>query len=168
MVALFADPAGGFFSTGADAEELIIRPKDQMDNPLPSGNSLAAEALLMLSLYTGDAEMRRLAEGAIRACGRLVEGYPAAVGHLLGVLHALHTGPKEVAVVGPEAAALGGVVWERFRPHVALALDRNGEDAAHVPLLEGRAKGTETLAYVCEQFACREPVSDPAALRAQL
>src|SRR5690606_22394334 len=61
----FADPAGGFFTTPEDGEQLLKRPKDQFDNPLPSGNSLAAEALLTLSLYTGESRLRELAESTI-------------------------------------------------------------------------------------------------------
>ncbi len=58
MVELFAAPDGGFFTTGADAEVLITRLKDQYDSPHPSANSMAAEATLIASLYTGDGNLR--------------------------------------------------------------------------------------------------------------
>jgi uncharacterized protein len=154
----FTDPAGGFFTTADDAEQLVKRPKDQMDSPLPSGNSLAAEALLQLSLLTGDQGLRALAEGPIRAGAAMIERYPSAVGHLLSVLHAVHRGPREVAIAGPEARRLAATVWRRFRPHVALAVDETGESASTVPLLAGRHREGETLAYVCEGFACELPV----------
>src|SRR5690606_24412646 len=64
---LFAADDGGFHTTGADAEPLLIRQKDLMDNPAPSGNSLAADALLRLAAYTGDFEPVSQAEGAMRA-----------------------------------------------------------------------------------------------------
>src|SRR5690606_10274397 len=54
IVERFADPAGGFFTTPDDGERLVIRPKDTFDNPAPSGNSLAAEALFFASSYTGE------------------------------------------------------------------------------------------------------------------
>ena len=165
---LFGDPSGGFFQTGADAERLLTRRKDQLDNPLPSGNSLAAEALLLLSLYTGDATAREQAEAALRAGGLLVERYPSAVGHLLALLASLHRGPLEVAITGPEADRLAEVVWEGYRPHVALAVDRDGEGAGEVPLLSHRFQPGRTLAYVCRGFECDLPVDSPEALRAQL
>ncbi len=167
MLELFTD-GGSLYSTGADAEELITRPMDQMDNPLPSGTSLAAEALLWLSLYTGDSELRLAAERALRDSAALVEQYPSAVGHLLSVLTSLDIGPREVAIVGPDAGALHQVVWEAFRPELIIALDRANADGAIVPLLANRAQNGGTLAYVCEGFACKLPVSDPAALRSQL
>jgi uncharacterized protein YyaL (SSP411 family) len=167
MVDLFADPEGGFFTTGSDAEALITRPKDQYDSPHPSANSMAAEASLIASLYTGDADLRALAEGAIRAGGRLIEGAPTGVGHLLAVLASLLRPPREVAIVGPGADRLARVVWERFRPDVALAVDRTGE-AAIVPLLAGREGKHATRAFVCRDFVCDLPVSDAESLRRQL
>ncbi len=168
LVDLFADPDGGFFTTGSDAEPLVTRPKDQYDSPHPSANSMAAEALLMASLYTGDGELRSRAESTIRAGGRLIEGAPTGVGHLLAVLSSLLLPPREVAIVGPDADRLARVVWERFRPDVALAVDRSGDGTAGVPLLTDRRGNGGTRAFVCRDFMCELPVSDPEALRHQL
>ena len=167
MIELFSAPDGGFFTTGTDAEALITRLKDQYDSPHPSANSMAAEAALMASLYTGDGELRTQAEDAIRAGGRLIEGAPAGVGHLLAVLSSLLLPPREVAIVGPSADQLATVVWERFRPDVALAVDTGGEDLL-VPLLHGRGGTEGTRAYVCRNFACDLPVTEAASLRHQL
>ena len=68
---------------------------------------------------------------------------------------------KEVAIVGPDAEPLVRTVRERFRPHVVLA----GGEPDGVPLLEGRsAVDGRAAAYVCENFACRQPVTEPAEL----
>src|SRR5215470_17679115 len=59
LVRLFADDErGGFFTTGSDAEALIVRPKSLEDNATPSENSLAAHALLRLAAITGDDALR--------------------------------------------------------------------------------------------------------------
>ncbi len=168
LVDLFADPDGGFFTTGSDAEPLVTRLKDQYDSPHPSANSLAAETLLLASLYTGDADLRALAEGTIRAGGRLIEGAPTGVGHLLAVLASLLLPPREVAIVGPDADRLARAVWEQFRPDVALAIDRSGEGAAAIPLLADRAGNGGTRAFVCRDFACDLPVSTREELQHQL
>ncbi|MFQ5967677.1 MAG: thioredoxin domain-containing protein [Acidimicrobiia bacterium] len=168
LVELFRDPDGGFFTTGEDAEALVARPKEQMDNPLPAGNSLAAEALLVDSLFTGNSLHRQLAEDAVRSGGQIIDTYPAAAGHLLSVVHMLQAPPKEVAVTGPEADDLAAVVWESFRPHLVLAVDRDGTAASDVPLLRGRYDSGRTQAFVCENFTCRMPVETPEDLRAQL
>ena len=166
LLDLFADPAGGFFSTGRDSEQLITRPKDQMDNPAPSGSSLAAEALLLASLYTGEVRYRDVSEATVRASGEMVSAYPTAVGHLLGVVHALHKPPKELAIVGPDAQTLARVAWEEYRPHIALAFSTDGK--SDVPLLAERFVEGKTLAYVCEGFVCQKPVESPQELRALL
>ncbi|NIA26244.1 MAG: DUF255 domain-containing protein [Gammaproteobacteria bacterium] len=164
MVDLFADPDGGFFTTGADVEAPLARKRDHFDSPTPSANALAAEALLLASLYTGDADLRAHSERALRAGAAVATASPSGAGHLLSVLHTTLREPQEIAIVGPDAQELASVVWEGFRPDVALAVDRDGSATKVVPLLEGRATGS-TLAYVCRNFQCALPVSDPEALR---
>ncbi|MEX2424011.1 MAG: thioredoxin domain-containing protein [Acidimicrobiia bacterium] len=166
--ALFAAEDGGFHTSGIDAEQLLVRQKDLMDNPSPSGNSMAADALLRLAAYTGEQDLVALAEGAMRAAALVVERSPSAAGHLLGVVDFDVTGAVEVAITGDDADALARVVWERYRPNLVLAVDRTGEGAASVPLLAERHAPDRTLAYVCEDFVCQAPVEDRARLADQL
>jgi hypothetical protein len=161
----FSDPDGGFFDTPVDGETLIKRPKSPTDNPSPSGNALAAEALLILAGYTGSAEHRDLAINAVRAVGALMGRYPSMVGHHLAVLHSMLTG-KELAVVGNEPEQFSRVFWERFRPNVILAI--SNDDTEPIPLLSGRSVPGRTLAYVCQGHVCDLPTSDPGMLREQL
>jgi len=163
---LFSDPEGGFFATADDAEKLIRRPKDQMDNPLPSGSSLAAELFGMLAGYTGEHEYGELHTETIKSAGVLPERYPSAVGHLLGVLAGAVSDPREVAIVGESAGELASVYWERMRPGTVLAVSAGPEE--RIPLLRGRSVEGRTLAYVCRNFTCESPVSTAAELRALL
>jgi len=165
IVDLFADPDGGFFTTGTDVEAPLARKRDHFDSPSPSANALAAEALLLAALYTGDPTFRDHSERALRAGAAVATSSPSGAGHLLSVLHTTLREPLEVAIVGPDVQELAAVVWERFRPDVALAIDQDGSGADVVPLLAGRTSG---LAYVCRNFACELPVSDPDALRKML
>ena len=167
QLARFANPDGGFYATPDDGEALVKRPTDQADNPLPSGNALAAEALLMASLYTGEVDYRTRAEAALRSVAALSERYPSMVGHHLAIIHSLHRGTRELAVVGPDWQGLADVYWKRFRPHIALAgSDKVGEGAP--PLLADRSVVGATTAYVCEGFACNLPTSEPEELARQL
>jgi hypothetical protein len=165
IVERFADPEGGFFDTPTDGEDLIKRPKSQTDNPSPSGNGLAAEALLTLSSYTGDEELRRLATTTLQAAGLLMERYPSMVGHHLAVLHS-HLSRRQLAVVGSDWPRLARVHWDRFRPNIVLAPSPTGEEP--IPLFEGRADSSRTLAYVCHDHVCDLPTSDPGELARQL
>ncbi|MGH2677412.1 MAG: thioredoxin domain-containing protein, partial [Actinomycetota bacterium] len=173
LVRLFSDQErGGFFQTGADAERLVLRPKELFDNAVPSGNSGAAEVLLRLSLLTGDAEHERAGLAAFRAVRDLLDRAPTAFGTALGALD-LYLGPsREVAIVGdrddPRTDALVAEVWSRYLPRTVWAAGAPGSEAP-VPLLQGReAVEGQPAAYVCERFVCQRPVTDPSELAVQL
>ena len=147
---LFSDPEGGaLFTTGSDAEQLIARKKDQMDNPLPSGNSMIAEALAMLAAYEGDRALADAADAVISAGAVLIDRYPSAVGHLLSVTASRLDGMRELAIVGPGAHGLADAVWAGFHPDLAVAVSTT--DAAPIPLLEDRWSDGATLAYLCDR-----------------
>jgi len=164
----FADPDGGFFGTAADAEPLVARPKNLMDDPTPSDNALAAEALALHVAYTGDDEARRLLEGTVRAAGAILRRHPGFAGHLLAVWGTVRRGVDEVAIVGPPGGRrpLAAVIWERFRPGVVLAPGDGGPTA--VPLLTDRTPGPDAAAYVCRNMVCDLPARTPAELRSRL
>jgi uncharacterized protein len=162
MIERFADEErGGFFETSSDHERLVARRKDPEDHPIPSGNSSAAFGLLRLAALTGESEYESRAVGVFRLLHRLAGRHPQAFAHLLQALD-FHLGPvKEVALAGEDAAPLERAVRSRFRPHVVLA----GGEPDGVPLLEGRTPvDGRPAAYVCERFACKAPVTDPAEL----
>jgi len=169
---LFADP-GGFYTTGVDAEALITRPRDLFDNATPSANSLAANGLLRLAALTGVARWQEAGEVAVRAVGSVMGEHPTAFAELLGALERLVTPPVEVAVVGdpadPATAALVAEVRRRFLPRAVSVSAPPDTGAGLTPLLADRplVDGRPT-AYVCQHFACRMPVTDPAALAAEL
>jgi uncharacterized protein YyaL (SSP411 family) len=175
MIRLFHDEAGGgFYQTGSDAPDLLMRPKELFDNAVPAGNSVAAEVLLKLSMYTGDAEYERLAVSALQAARDLLQKAPSAFGHALGALDLHLSRSKEIAIVGEPGAErdmLTDAVGTRYLPNavVAMAASDDTDAAAAVPLLAGRATvGGKPAAYVCEGFVCRLPVTSPGDLVAQL
>jgi uncharacterized protein YyaL (SSP411 family) len=177
MIEHFADEQnGGFFETAEYHERLVARRKDLEDNPIPAGNSSAAYGLLRLALLTGDYGYERRAVGVFRLLHRVAFQHPQAFAHLLQAMD-FHFAPvKEVALVGHDLRPLERVVRGRFRPHVVLAGNRaeassDGEpgDDSVVPLLRGRAPvDGRAAAYVCERFACKRPVTEPAELEALL
>jgi uncharacterized protein YyaL (SSP411 family) len=175
LTRLFADDEGdGVFTTGVDAESLIVRPKDYQDNATPSENSLAADGFLRLAALTGDAAYEERASRWIRALAPLLGDHPTAFAFLLEAYERFATAPIEVAIVGSDGdertGALRAELRARLLPaavHVTAAPDADG--AALTPLLADRPTldGSPT-AYVCEHFACRQPTTDPSVLREQL
>jgi uncharacterized protein len=164
----FARAGGGYFATSEESEQLIKRPEDITDNPLPSGNALAAEALLISSLYTGDLQRRDAAGGALSTVAQIAQRYPSMVGHHLAVAHSMTQGTREVAIVGRERSEMVRVFWGRYRPETALA--QGSGSSNEVPLLVGRIVGAggETMAYVCRNFECNLPTDSVEGLAQQL
>jgi uncharacterized protein YyaL (SSP411 family) len=168
----FVDPDGGFFDTADDHETLITRPKDVQDNAVPSGGSMAAAVLLKLAALTGESRYRAAADRAIATVIPYLARYPTGFANWLSAAHLAVDGIDELAIAGPlddEATrALIAVAATGFRPNLVLAVSPD-PSASAVPLLEGRelSDGRPT-AYVCRDFACRLPVTDPVALRSQL
>jgi uncharacterized protein YyaL (SSP411 family) len=172
VVDRFADTAGGFFDTADDHERLVTRPKDVQDNAVPSGNAMAVTVLLRLAAWTGEARYRTIAERAIRTVTPFAERYPTAFAQWLSAIDFALADVVEVAVVGePGDAATRALlepVTSGFRPNQVVAASADPAGSA-VPLLHERAMlGGVPTAYVCRGFACRLPVTDEAALRAQL
>jgi uncharacterized protein len=175
MIALFADSEnGGFFMTASDHEELVARRKDLDDHPIPSGNSAAALGLLRLAALTGEAEYERQAVGVLRLLHRAATRHPQALANLLRAMD-FHLGSvREVALVAPangpvaeSLADLGTVVRSRFRPHVVLAGGEEGSERPELMLKRAAVEG-RAAAYVCENFACLAPVTEPAELAGAL
>jgi uncharacterized protein YyaL (SSP411 family) len=166
---------GGFFYTGESGEKLIVRHKDFFDNATPSGNSVAADLLLRLAVLTENESYARKAVTVFRLVRDAVERYPSAFGYMLGAIDFHLSTVREIVIVGdlsdPATRALRREVWSRYLPHkvVAATIGADEDAASVVPLLRGRARvDGRATAYVCENYACLQPVTDPLALAAQL
>ena len=177
MVDLFWEESEGrFYDTGRDHEALVVRPRDYTDNATPCGSSMAADVLLRLAVVTGDSEHQRRAVTSLRSVRELMSRFPTGAGHWLGALDFYLSTPKEIAIVGgagdAETNALLSEVSRRYLPNrvlVGSVGDGTAETRSGVPLLEDRDRvDGKATAYVCENYACNFPVTEPAALAAQL
>jgi uncharacterized protein YyaL (SSP411 family) len=159
-VELFGDNEhGGFFQAPADGEQLVARKKDFDDHPSPSGNSMLAYVLLRLARIYGDDELERRAVSVFQLIGKTLVQAPSAFGWALVALD-LHVAPRrEIAILGGADSEVARAALARWDPTAVVAFGP-GED---VPLLEGKTLvGGLPAVYVCERFACRAPVTDPA------
>ena len=154
---------GGFYQTGIDHEQLVVRRKDFVDNAIPSGNSMAVEALLRLAALLGNEEYRHEATRIVLLMKDSMSSQPTGFGRLLCALNALLAPSQEVAIVGDSADEatqdLLGAVRSRYLPHTVLAL-KHPEEESMLPLFEGRGLvDGKPAAYVCENYACKLPVT---------
>ncbi|WP_328670076.1 thioredoxin domain-containing protein [Streptomyces sp. NBC_00322] len=171
VVDQFVAEGGALYDTAHDAEPLIRRPQDPTDNATPSGWTAAAGALLSYAAHTGSEAHRTAAEGALGVVKALGPRAPRFIGWGLAVAEALLDGPREVAVVGPQGDAatreLHRTALLAQAPGAVVAVgEPEGEE---FPLLRDRdLVDGSPAAYVCRNFACRMPTTDPAELAGQL
>jgi uncharacterized protein YyaL (SSP411 family) len=164
-VELFGDDErGGFFLTATDAEALVARKKDLDDHPTPSGNSMLAYVLLRLARIYGDTESERRALGVYRLLLNGLRRAPSSFGWALCGLALHFSPPRELAIIGAPTDEVARAALSSWQPSAVVAFG----PAAGIPLLEDKvAVDGKPTVYVCENFACRAPVTDAAILVAQ-
>jgi uncharacterized protein YyaL (SSP411 family) len=175
MDAAFWDTAkGGYFTSAAGADDVVVRLKEDYDGAEPAATSVAALNLFRLSSLTGDEGLRDRGRMAIAAFRSRWETAPHAMPQLLCAFESALEPPRHVVITGkpesPGFAALAAAARERLGPRRTLvALDAPGAR-------EFFSKGSPWLAllgvnddrptaYVCEEFICRTPARTPDELR---
>ena len=168
----FSAEDGSFYSTATSHENLIMRVREGHDGALPSANAIAARALARLSHHLDRNDLRERAERALTAYGSAVEESPRAFASSLMVLDFLLQGPTEIVLAldgDPRSAEpLAAALASRFLPNRVQAVvssSRANPSALardKVPV-DGRA-----AAYVCKDFVCQRPVTEPEQLLATL
>jgi uncharacterized protein YyaL (SSP411 family) len=169
LLTLFEDrEAGGLFTTGADAEALVVRPRELTDGVIPSATSIGAAALARLAALAARPDLLDAAERLVASESRLLEAAPTAVPELLRAAELVALGTVDVAV-GAHRTELVSCVAGRFEPRVVIAWQGPGtggaEGSRRSPLLEGRA---DDAAYVCRFGECRLPARSAEELVREL
>jgi len=173
-VELFWDtPRGGFFFTATDSEELLIRQREIYDGAIPSGNSMAAENLVRLARFTGHSKFDQRADSIFKAFAADATRMPSAHTQLMTALQ-LGAGPSlEVVIVGDpdkeSTRALIKTVRTAYLPHAAVLLVAPGSRGTSVHRLAPFTKpytqvDDRATAYVCQNFQCQLPTTDPKKL----
>ncbi|MBA3534818.1 MAG: thioredoxin domain-containing protein, partial [Ardenticatenales bacterium] len=175
MLEEFRDPRGGFFDTGEGHEKLVVRPKDVIDNAIPSGNSMAALALLRLAAFIGGQRYTDEAQRALQLVGDAMGEQPQGFGNWLVALDWWLTPTAELALLGPAEQSEPFVreIFSRFLPNKIVAQASSGEEAEQlatlIPLLESRELlDGQATAYLCQNFACQRPVTAATELAQQI
>lgn len=166
LLASFCDPDGGFFFTSDDAEPLIARSKDLADSSVPSGNAMAASALLTLSQLTGREDLRSAAESALIASSGVMSSSPQAAGQALRVLQRFVSPRQELVLLGgsSENEALRQQVLKKLDPlsvvtvHRREKADQKLQDVC--PLVADRvATDDQITLFVCKDSVCNLPLT---------
>lgn len=157
---------GGFYQVADGRTDLITRTKNGHDGAIPSGNGIAAGSLYALYQLTERDYFRKHAEETVRAFATSIERSPASHIRLLAVLDELTTATQQIAIVGETGSdALLGVVNSSYLPGTVLAMGA-GSGGEKVALLKDKTViNGHSAAYVCRDFACKAPVTDPEELK---
>ena len=174
LLAHFWDSAnGGFFFTADDGEALLVRTKEVYDGAIPSGNSVAMLNLIRIGRVTGDGQLEAKAAAVGRAFSSQVSRGPSSHAQLLCALD-FGVGPShEVVIAGPvgdEGTALMlRALRGEFLPNKVVLFRPTGQEAPPITQIAAFTKNQESVdgkatAYVCLNFACKLPTTDPQAM----
>ena len=174
MIELFADSEqGGFFLARKDSEKLIARTKPGSDGAVPSGNSIAAMALLKLGRLTMSQDFSEQGSRVLEAFSAQLDRSPAYSSAMLGAL-SFSLGPgSEIIIAGGSDAAdtkqMLKLIGSKFLPNAVVLLHdhRKADSSLYevVPFLKSQtAIEGKATAYVCENYACKKPVNSAGEL----
>jgi uncharacterized protein YyaL (SSP411 family) len=175
MIERFWDKDWGvFYDTSLEHSKLLVRPRDVLDNAVPSGGAIAAIALQRLSVFTGTAEYAEKAETSMKTLIPYMEQSPSAVTSWIAAVDFLRSNSQEVVLIGDDSdsviSEMKRELRSKFEPNRVLAgaaagLSKSGDS----PLLKDRDQvDGKSTAYVCENYACKLPVTSAAEMREQL
>ncbi|TMQ73687.1 MAG: thioredoxin domain-containing protein [Candidatus Eisenbacteria bacterium] len=168
---------GGFFESPAGDPNLKVRMKDGFDGAEMAGNSIAALDLQLLGTLLDRREWLDKAERTFDYFARRLASGPAAMPQMLVAMELAQAKPRHIVIAGrpdaPDTRAMVAEVNRRFLPHDVMLLVDGGERqkalAALVPFVAPLVmKDGKATAYVCVDYACRLPTTDPHAFAAQL
>ena len=162
--------AGGYFATTGKDPSLLFRMREDYDGAEPAGNSVAALNLLRLGEMADRDDWRQKARQTFAVFGKQLEGFPQSLPQLVAALDYALSKPKQIIIAGEpgskDTQALLRLVHDRFIPNKVLLLadGARGQEklAGWLPFVKFiQRKDGRATAYVCEDYVCKLPTSDP-------
>ena len=148
---------GFFFYTHRDQSDVILRKKEIYDGALPSGNAVMMDNLYRLSVLFDLPEWRQRAEKVILSLGEAIIRYPGSFGAWACLLQHLSDKQREIAVIGEKCSVIANQILMEYLPHKILMISEKPDES--FPLLADKSSSDRWLIYLCEDYACRLPVS---------
>jgi uncharacterized protein YyaL (SSP411 family) len=172
MVEQFEDGGhGGFFSSAEGDDSLVMRIKDDYDGAEPAGNSVAAMNLLRLSSITAREDFHKAAERTLAVFSSRLSNAPVALPYMLAACELYLGGTRQIVFAGARSAedmqSLLRTLRSRFVPNSTVLMvdspETRGRLAGWAPAI-GNMQPVDgrPAVYVCRDFTCQLPVSEPA------
>jgi len=166
------DSTNGFFFTSDDHEKLIMRPKNNYDLSMPSGNSVAAYVLLKLYHITQNKQFLEIAKKIIESQAISAAENPFAFGYLLNALYLYYQKPTEITIINSKNSELVSSLRKKFLPESIMVLVENQsnlEALSKHPFFSGKEfQNDKTTVFVCKNFSCSLPLSDLSEIEKEL
>jgi uncharacterized protein len=169
----FDEKNGGYFSTSGKDESVFLRMKDDNDGAEPAASSVAALNLLRLSQFRDDKGMAERARKTLDAFTTTLSHFPSAMPEMLVALNYSLSKPRQIVIAGrkdaPETKVLLGEVRRHFLPKTVLLLADGAEGQKYLGEKNEAIPAMSPIdgkpaAYVCENFTCKAPVTEPKQL----
>jgi len=169
----FDEKAGGYFSTSGKDKSVVLRMKDDNDSAEPAASSIAALNLLRLAQFRDDKKLDERARKTIDAFAPTLSHFASAMPQMLVAVDYSLSKPSQIIIAGKidndATKALLAEVRRHFLPKKILILADGGEGQKFfsekneaIPAMS--PIDGKSAAYVCENFTCKAPVTDPKAL----
>ena len=172
IIHFWDDSTDGFFFTSDSHEKLIIRPKNNYDLSMPSGNSVAAYVLLRLHHITQNKQFLEIAKKIIEAQATAAAENPFAFGYLLNVLYLYHQKPTEITIINDKNFELISALQKKFLPESIMITVRNNDNlnslSKHAFFSGKEFQDDKTTVFVCKNFSCSLPLSDLSEIEKEL
>jgi len=166
------DSTNGFFFTSDNHEKLIMRPKNNYDLSMPSGNSVAAYVLLKLYHITQNKQFLETAKKIIESQAISAAENPFAFGYLLNALYLYYQKPTEITIINDNNFELISSLRKKFLPESIMVLVENQsnlEALSKHPFFSGKEfQNEKTTVFVCKNFRCSLPLSDLSEIEKEL
>jgi hypothetical protein len=169
----FDEKNGGYFSNSGRDKSVFVRMKDDNDGAEPAASSIAALNLLRLSQIYDDPKMAERAKKTINAFATILSQFPSGMPQMLVAIENSLSKPRQIVIAGkkdsPETKALLKEVHRHFLPKTTLLLADGAEGQKFLGEKNEAIRAmslveSKPAAYVCENFTCKAPVTDPRQL----
>ena len=161
---------GGYFTAAASDEHLLWKEREAYDGAEPSANSVAAMNLLRIWQMTEDDTARERAVKTISVFGGQLDGTPESMPAMMSAYDALNSVQRQIVIAGTPQAAdtrqMLDLVWQRYMPNSIVMLADQGAGQKELArrlsfIATMRPRNGKATAYICQNYVCNLPTSDP-------
>ncbi|MDC0202891.1 thioredoxin domain-containing protein [Candidatus Nitrosopelagicus sp.] len=160
-----------FYFTADTHESLIVRPKNYYDLSVPSGNSVAANALLKLHHLVNDEKFLKISKQILELNGTSAAENPFAFGYLLNVMNLYLKHPTEITIINSENSEIVNSLYKKFIPEgiiIQIKDEENLKLLSTYPFFEGKEFSEKTNVTICKNFTCSLPLSELSKIEENL